>query len=311
MKVLFVANAYPNEQHPYFGIYIKEQFEYLRDHYDMNVDLFVLNGKSSLHKYLNPLGLYRKIKDFDPDIIHVHYGLTGLPLLLIAPFLKNKKIIATYHGSDINGSKAVFFISKMLNKYADYNIAVSQKIFEKINHLSKKCVWIPCGIDDIFLDDQKPVERKNAVIFPGSPQRAVKNYPLFEKMLDVLKKKYGLIPEVILFDSKSRAEVKKALKKAKCLVMTSLSEGSPQVIKEAIACDTPIVSTPVGDVPYLIENLDNCYIAHNAEDLADKVARVFDSEHHAFPAERKKGLSNVFVCDQIVDLYKELSDKDR
>lgn len=311
MKVLFVANAYPNEQHPYFGIYIKEQFEYLRDHYDMDVDLFVLNGKSSFHKYLNPIELYRKIKDFDPNIIHVHFGLTGLPLLLLAPFLKKKKIVATYHGSDINGSKVVFFISKMLIRYANMNIAVSQQIFEKIKPISNDIKWIPCGIDDIFLDDQEPVERKNAVIFPGSPQRAVKNYPLFEKMLDVLKKKYGLIPEVILFDSKSRAEVKKALKEARCLVMTSLSEGSPQVIKEAIACDTPIVSTPVGDVPYLIENLDNCYIAQNAEDLAEKVACVFAAEYHAFPAERKKGLSNAYVCDQIVDLYKELSDKDK
>jgi len=297
---------YPTKEHPYFGIFVKEQFEYFRDHYDMDVDLFVLNGKSSLHKYLNPIGLYRKIKDFDPDIIHVHYGLTGLPLLLIAPFIKNKKIIATYHGSDINGSKAVFLISKMLIRYADANIAVSQQIFEKIKPVSNNIKWIPCGIDDLFLDDQQPVERKNAVIFPGSPQRAVKNYSLFEKMLDVLKKKYGLTPEVILFDSKSRAEVKKALKEAKCLVMTSLSEGSPQVIKEAIACDTPIVSTPVGDVPYLIENLDNCYIAHNTEDLAEKIARVFASEYHAFPEERKKRLSNAYVCDQIVGLYKRL-----
>jgi len=311
MKVLFVANAYPNEQQPYFGIFIKEQFEYIRDHYDMDMDLFVLNGKSNVQKYLNPLGLYRKIKDFDPDIIHVHYGLTGIPLLLIAPFIRKKKIVATYHGDDINGSKIVFFISKMLNKYADYSIAVSQQIFKKINQLSKNCVWIPCGIDNLFLDDQEPVERKNAVIFPSSPQRPEKNYPLFEKMLDVLKKKYGLTPEVILFYSKSRIEVKKALKEAKCLVMTSLSEGSPQVIKEAIACDTPIVSTSVGDVPYLIENLDNCYIAHNVEDLAEKVVRVFAAEHHTFPAERKKGLSNAFVCDQIVGLYKELSDKDK
>jgi len=305
MKILFLTNMYPTKEHPYFGIFVKEQFEYFRDHYDMDVDLFVLNGKSSLHKYLNPLGLYRKIKDFEPDIIHVHYGLTGLPLLLIAPFIKNKKIIATYHGSDVNGSKAVFFISRMLNKYADYNIAVSQQIFEKIKPISSNIKWIPCGIDEIFLDDQKPVERKNAVIFPGSPQRAVKNYSLFEKMLDVLKKKYGLTPEVILFDSKSRAEVKKSLKEAKCLVMTSLSEGSPQVIKEAIACDTPIVSTPVGDVPYLIENLDNCYIAQNAEDLAEKVAFIFVSGHQQFPEEIKKRLSNAYICEQIVELYKK------
>ncbi|MEJ2527986.1 MAG: glycosyltransferase family 4 protein [Sulfurovaceae bacterium] len=308
MKVLFVANAYPNEKHPYFGIYIKEQFEYIRDHYDMDVDLFVLNGKSSLHKYLNPIELYRKIKDFDPDIIHVHYGLTGLPLLLISPFIKDRKIIATYHGSDINGSKAVFFISKILNKYSDYNIAVSQQIFEKINKLSRKCVWISCGVNDMFFEKSENRERKNAVIFPGSPHRVVKNYPLFEKMMYVLKMKYQLSPEVILFDSKSRSEVKKALEEAKCLVLTSLSEGSPQVIKEAIACDTPIVTTPVGDVPHLIENLDNCYTAKNVEDLAEKVACVFASEHHAFPSERQKRLSNAFICDQIVGLYKKRGD---
>jgi len=311
MKILIIANAYPNEQQPYFGIYIKEQFEYLRDHYDMDVDLFVLKGKSSFQKYCNPIALYRKIKEFDPDIIHIHFGLSGLPLLLISPFIKRRKVIATYHGSDINGSKTVFSISKMLIRYADINIAVSQQIFEKIKPISKNTKWIPCGIDDLFLDDQEPVERKNVIIFPGSPARVVKNYPLFEKMLHLLNAKYGLDPEVILFDSKSREEVKNALLEAKCLVMTSLSEGSPQVIKEAIACDIPIVSTPVGDVPYLIEKLDNCYIAQSAEELAQKVSMVFAADHQGYPVERKRSLSNAFLCGQIVELYRELLGKDK
>ncbi|MDD3591327.1 MAG: glycosyltransferase [Sulfurovum sp.] len=307
MKVLIVANAYPNEQQPYFGIYIKEQFEYIRDHYDMDVDLFVLNGKSSLHKYLNPMKLYRKIKDFDPDIIHVHYGLSGIPLLLISPFVKKKKIVVTYHGDDINAGGIVLFISKMLIKYADINIAVSQHIFEKVKSISKKTAWIPCGVDDMFFEKLENRERKNAIIFPASPARVEKNYPLFEKMLYLLNTKYGLDLEVIFFDHKSREEVKNALLEAKCLVMTSLSEGSPQVIKEAIACDTPIVSTAVGDVPYLIEKLDNCYIAQTAEELAQKVALVFGAEHRRYSSERKQSLGNAFLCGQIVELYKALT----
>ena len=134
----------------------------------------------------------------------------------------------------------------------------------------------------------------------------MKNYPLFEQVLEILKRQYNIEPEVICFDSKSREEIKNALQEAKCLVMTSLSEGSPQVIKEAIACDTPIVSTPVGDVPYLIEKLDNCYTAQSSTGLAEKVALVFSAEHKGYPSDRKRSLSNVFICDQVVELYQDL-----
>ncbi len=306
MKILIIANAYPNEQQPYFGIYIKEQFEYIRDHYDMDVNIFVLKGKSSFHKYFNPIALYRKIKEFDPDIIHLHYGLTGIPLLLISPFIRKKKIVATYHGDDINSGGIVLFISKMLIRYADANIAVSQQIFEKIKKFSKKTMWISCGVDDLFFDRKEHYVRRNTIIFPGDPHRAVKNYPLFQEVLRQLTEQYKLSPEVICFDSKSREEVKNELLEAKCLVMTSLSEGSPQVIKEAIVCDIPIVSTPVGDVPYLIEKLDNCHIAQSAKELAQKVLMVFEAEHLGYPIEKKQSLSNAFLCGQIVELYKEL-----
>ncbi len=307
MKVLFIANAYPDEQHPYFGIYVKEQIDYIRDHYDINTDLFVLNSKSGVRKYLSCKTLYAKIRDFNPDIIHVHYGLTGLPLLLISPFIKKRNVVATYHGSDINTGGIVFFLSKMLIRHADLNIAVSQQIYEKIAKLSKNCAWIPCGVHNLFFEGEERYERRNAVIFPGDPHRTVKNYPLFEEVMRLLVERYKLSPEVIYFDSKSREEIKKALCEAKCLLMTSLSEGSPQVIKEAIVCDTPVVSTPVGDVPYLVENLDNCYFAESAEELAEKVALVFTATHRDYPADRKKALSNAFLCDKIVELYKQLS----
>lgn len=306
MKVLFLTNMYPTKEEKYYGIFVKEQYEYINNNYDFETDIYVLKGKNIIKKYFNLIMLYKKIKKFNPSIIHIHYGLTGLPLLLISPFIKNIKIVVTYHGSDINGNKIVFFISKILNMYANYNIAVSQEIFQKISSLSKNREWIPCGIDNIFFEKTTSIKRKNIVIFPSSPNREVKNYPLFKKTMEIVNLKYNLTPDIVFFDSKSRNEIKICLQEAKCLLMTSFSEGSPQVIKEAIACNTPVISTPVGDVPYLLKDLDNCFIEESAEKLAEKVFFLLNSNSTIYPDKIKKVLSNKFVCNRIVKIYKNI-----
>ncbi len=307
MKILYIVNAYPTKQKPYYGIYIKEQYEYIKENFNLESKIIILKGSNGFKKYFQPFKILDEIKDYNPDIIHVHYGLTGLPLLLIYPLIRKINIISTFHGSDINGNKIVMFLSRILANISVKNIAVSKEIFNKLNKNKDKTLHIPCGVDPLFVTSSKRRERKNKIIFSGHPNRLVKNYKLFENVIKILKDKYEQNPEVIIFDNKSREEIKEALLTSKCLLMTSLSEGSPQVVKEAITCDLPIVSTPVGDVPYLLDSLKNCYIAQSAEDLAEKVNFVLSQDIKSFPEERKHKLNNQYICNEVVNLYKKVN----
>lgn len=304
MKILYLVNAYPCKEKPHYGIFIKEQYEYISKNFNVEMKLFELKGKNSFHKYFQPLKVLKAIKDYNPDIIHIHYGLSGIPIILIYPFILKRKIISTFHGSDINGSFFVNLLSNILAFISNKNIAVSKEIYDKLFSYKKNKIHIPCGVDPMFFLEDNKKEIINQIIFPGNPNRVVKNYKLFEEVLLILKNKYKENPNVIIFDSKSRQEVKDALLTSKCLVLTSLSEGSPQVVKEAIVCNLPVVSTPVGDVPFLISNLPNCYISESAESLAKNIKSIFDSKKVPFSNLIKHNLSNEYICNNIIDLYK-------
>lgn len=306
MKILYIANAYPVKKDPYFGIYIKEQYEYIQKNFELETKLVILKGENTFKKYFQPLNILKVIFTFRPDIIHVHYGLTGIPLLLIYPIIFRNKIISTFHGSDINEGGIVMFISKLLALISTKNITSSKEIKEKLKRFQNKTVHIPCGVDPLFLNQKEIHKRENKIIFSGHPDRLVKNFTLFKKAIDILEKKYGNSPKIIIFDNKSREEVKHELLTSKCLVMTSISEGSPQVVKEAIVCDLPVVSTAVGDVPYLLEGLPNCFIANEADDLAKRIQEVLSSTWEPFPDEVKLNLGNPTICRKIVNLYNEV-----
>lgn len=304
MKILYITNMYPSDENPYYGIFVKEQIEYFKTNTSLEIDIIILKGKNLFVKYFNIINIYSNIKKFNPDIIHIHYGLTGLPILFIYPFIYKKKIVTTFHGSDINGSKFVNLISLLIAKISTTNIAVSKEIFLKLQKYTKNTIWLPCGIDESFLVNNTELIREAKIIFPSSPNRDVKNFSLFKNVINVLENRYQLKPEIIIFENKTREEIKKILLSSQCMLLTSKSEGSPQVIKEAIACNLPIVSTDVGDVSFLIKDLDNCYIENTAEEIASKVALIFKSEIKTFPEEIKRKLGNKFVCAKLIEIYK-------
>src|SRR5699024_4954863 len=94
------------------------------------------------------------------------------------------------------------------------------------------------------------------------------NYALAKKAVSLLDDSV----ELLELKDKTREEVNLLFNASDLLLMTSFTEGSPQVVKEALACNTPIVSTDVGDVKSLICDVNNCYItSYSPVDVADKI----------------------------------------
>ncbi len=319
MNVLFVTNMYPILKHKYYGIHVKEQIEAVSKNHKIESDLYFINGFEKKINYLKSVYSIRNLlKKKHHDIIHIHFGLSGFFLLFFKP--EKSKIVLTLHGSDFNTKD--YFKRKIMNRIfqkVDGFIVVNDSMKKRLSETFNRVATIPCGINlDFFRPENLTKDNKTAnkylIGFPGDPNRVEKNYPLFKKVVSSLKNK-GLDVEVCVFNNLGREEVRDNLNKIDLLLLTSHSEGSPQIIKEALACNTPVVSVPVGDVKQVMTGVENCLVCadHDADELAAASIKVLKKSASS-ASESISGreriaeihLDNVSVSKRILDFYESL-----
>ena len=302
MRVLIVASYNKNR----FAPFILEQAEALKQQ-GCEIDYLGLQGKGIKGYLKNLPALRRCIRAFRPDVIHAHYGLSGL----LANLQRQVPVVTTYHGSDINDKKALRF-SKMAMHLSVWNIFVSRKTLEIANP-KKKYSLLPCGIDmtDLQLTERDEARRrmnlseaKKFILFAGAFDNAVKNAPLAKETVAFMQKDNL---ELLELKGYSREEVTLLMCAADAFLMTSFTEGSPQVIKEAMACGCPIVSVDVGDVKERVEGVEGCYVATTREpqELVLLLQKAFDFQGKTKGREKiiVDGLDNSQVADKLMSLY--------
>ena len=302
MKVLIVAR-YTNKRYVPFVI---EQVAALEKQ-GVECRFFpVRNAKG----YLQELPELRKvIQEFKPDVVHAHYGLCGL----FANIQRMVPVVTTYHGSDIN-EPPVLKLSKIAMRRSAFNIFVSQAMID-IAKPKKNFALIPCGIS---LEDYPIVERMEArkrmglnpegkyVLFAGAYDKAVKNVPLAKSAI-------ALLPGVELLELKgyTREQVSLMMQAVDAFILTSHTEGSPQVIKEALACGTPIVSVDVGDVKERTDGVEGCFVAKTREpsELASLLESAFAFKGRTAGRQRVIDckLDNGHITEEIINIYNKVS----
>lgn len=305
MRILVVASFNKGR----FAPFIVEQVEALKKQ-GCTIEFFGLQGKGLLGYLRNLPLLKKKIKAFCPDVIHAHYGLSGL----FANLQRHVPVVTTYHGSDINDKKVLPF-SKMAMRLSAWNVFVSRKTLE-IAKPKKKYILLPCGIDlsDLQLTDRTESRRKMGlqddrkyILFAGAFDIPVKNAPLAKDTVACLQENQA---ELLELKGYSREEVTLLMCAADAFLMTSQTEGSPQVVKEAMACGCPIVSVDVGDVKERVAGLEGCFVSdsRNPNDLANLLGKAF-----AFGRKtdgRKKivadSLDNRLVAKQLFEIYERV-----
>lgn len=223
--------------------------------------------------------LQRAIIDYQPDIIHAHYGLCAL----IANLQCKVPVVATYHGSDIN-EKKVRWLSKIAIGLSEKNIFVSTSLRCIVNN-PKRSEVIPCGVDiSKFypMDKWKCREilgmnqRKTYILFSKEFADEVKNYPLAKNAVEQLGKNV----ELLEFYGYTREQVPLLYNAVDCGLLTSFTEGSPQFVKEAIACGCPIVSTDVGDVKEVINEVKNAFIStYEVDHVVNRLQKALSIGH--------------------------------
>ena len=305
MKILVVASYNKNR----FAPFIVEQAETLKQ-FDCEVDYFGIVGKG-IKGYLSAFSALRnKIKTFKPDVIHAHYGLSGL----LANLQRSVPVVTTYHGSDINLPK-VLRLSKLAMKLSAWNIFVSKRNVD-IAQPKKNYLLLPCGVNLPYYNESEISAvkeklnwnpNKKYILFAGAFDNRVKNAKLAQDAVSLLEN-----AELIELKGYTRNQVTALFYAVDAFLMTSFTEGSPQVVKEAMACGCPIVSVDVGDVAERIEGLGGCYIGErNTQDIANKLQQALSLKIRTIGRERiiELGLTNDLVAKKLVEIYTQILNK--
>ena len=302
MRILIVASI----KKTYYAPFIIEQANSIIA-LGHTIEYFGVNG-SGILGYLKNLGtLKTKIKQFKPDIIHAHYGLSGL----LACLQRSVPVLVTYHGSDINVPSVRVF-SKIAMCLSAFNIFVSPKNVA-LAKAKKKYILQPCGVDlKTIVSIEKTDARKQMnlsdsdkiIVFSGAFDNAVKNSALAKEAVFLM---HGV--RLIELKAYTKNEVNLLFNAADCLLMTSFTEGSPQVIKEAMACGCPIVSVDVGDVKEITSGIDGCYIAERTpEDIAEKLKLALNFNGKTQGRQRiiDLGLDNESIAKRLICIYENI-----
>ena len=302
MRILIVARC----KNGHYAPFITEQVEAIEKQ-GVECRFFGVDGKGIVG-YLRQIPKLKKaIREFRPDIIHAHYGLCGL----LANYQRRISVVTTYHGSDINAPSVLRFSRKSIRR-SRFNIFVSQKNVD-IARPQKDFALIPCGIN---LEDYPVLDKAEArrqmglkpsgkyVLFAGAFDNPVKNASLAKAAME-------LVPDAELLELKgfSRPQVAALMQAVDAFLMTSFTEGSPQVVKEALACGCPIVSVDVGDVKERIEGVDGCCISgRDPEELASSIKRALDfgGRTNGRQVIENNGLSNDVITARIISVYEHL-----
>ena len=313
MKILVVASYNKGR----FAPFIVEQGAALQAA-GCKVEWFGVTGHG-IRGYLHQLAaLRRKIVEVQPDIIHAHYGLSGL----LACLQRRVPVVTTYHGSDINNPHVRPF-SCLAMCLSVRNIFVSRATMLLAHPAASKALLLPCGIDvcampltsqDLARSQMGLRLDKRYVLFAGAFGNHVKNAPLAEDAMSVLKEG-GADAELLELKGYSRNEVSLLMCAADVLLLTSFTEGSPQVVKEAMTCGCPVVSVDVGDVRERTAGVEGCYVAETREpqELAALLCKALAFSGRTQGREKilADGLDNRQVAQRLIELYTQILAKDK
>ncbi len=312
MKILIVASKTKG----FFSPFILEQSQFLSA---LGIELDFLGiGQKGVIGYLKSYRFLRKkIKEYQPDIIHAHYGLSGL----VANLQKQVPVITTFHGSDIHTGGYLLILSKICMKLSRYNIFVGKRLYDIAKYKRDNYAIQPCGVNlEAFKYISKESARKALgwndkavyVLFAGAFTNYVKNSSLAQKVIEKIED-----VTLVELEGYNRQEVNLLMNACDCLFMTSYREASPMVIKEAMLCGCPIVSTDVGDVRWVIGDTEGCFITScSVDDCVEKVHQAirYGREHGKTKGRQRiidLQLDNRIVANRINNIYRQIINEEK
>lgn len=328
MKILQVTTNYPCKENPIFGIFMKEQVESV-EKYGVENRIFFSNGITTDPNKKNSGAKVHLKSAFKLmwhllwhryDVIHCHNVIGGLIVLLSGGLFFNRKhtVISLQNDPEHQGNKDNRFIPYLLPR-------VAKVIVKKpISSNSPKYIYLPNGVNTELFNSIDKAEAKMRLGLDASKKyilfvdsnvtkgRTEKRIDRFYDTLKVLEDEYGYTDlEPLVMTKTPRQEVPYWMNACELYLLTSDEEASPNAVKECMACNIPVVSTPVGSIPDLFNGVEECRMAADFEPrtLAKEVNLVLKNEgaKNIRAAIFEKGLDMDSIARRLKTVYDEIS----
>lgn len=306
-NVLVVTNMYPDEQNPDFGTFVQEQVEGLRKR-GLHIDVLVVGGKRRKFSYIEGTRrFWRQIHAHRYDLVHAHYVFSGIVARLQCKY----PLLVSFHGAaEMEGW--VGLLCKLLAPLADAVTVTSPQHKAQLGR--SDAYVVPCGVDlDLFVPMPKEQARqrlglspeKRLVLFVGI-LRPEKRLDVIQAAVDLLRRKDERV-ELVVATGQPHERIPLYMNACDVLALASDYEGSPVVIKEAMACNLPIVSVDVGDVAQVIGSMEGCYLCQRDPfDMAHKLELALDRGQRTDGRRTIQRLGLDSTLDSILHIYEEL-----
>jgi glycosyltransferase involved in cell wall biosynthesis len=318
---------YPTPTTPRAGTFVQQQVAGLRS---IGIEVSVLHVNrvdAGMPEYRKVPGLVRShLTDFQPDVVHVMYG--GFLAAATARAARSRPLVLSLCGTDIlgveRGSPAIrargylgVLLSRLAARWVDVVVVKSRGLGEAVPaSFDRRLLWvIPNGVNlTLFQPMNRADCRKSlgwspeefiALFSTPDPRDPVKRLRLAQAGVTRLNAT-GTDCSLRVMRDVPYERVPVWLNAADVVLVTSLHEGSPNIVKEALACDRPVVSTDVGDVAERIEGIDGCYLTESMpEDIAEKLRRVADGPRVVDGRRRVEDLSIERVAQRLTNVYEQ------
>lgn len=320
MRILMVTGVYPTPHKPHAGTFIKAQ-----------VDLLLSAGASVevLHPKPGPVPMRYAWTTWQVlcktlgghfDVVHGHYGLWCLATRLqwwtpvVADFLGDD-LLGTVRedGTYSKKSLLVVRVSRWLARHVDAVLVKSEQMRKAAG--GGTIYVLPDGVNfDLF----RPLPRaevraklgwdpnRSYVVFANNPAIPVKNFALAQAAIERLKAR-GLEAELVVANGLPQAKVVEYINASNALILPSIAEGSPNVVREAMACNVPVVATNIGDVAQVIGHTAGCTVCtHDAEAMA---AGLEEALRHRGPTTGRQDtahLSSAVIAKGLLEMYEDI-----
>jgi glycosyltransferase involved in cell wall biosynthesis len=332
MKVLTVTNMYPYAGDSAYGSFISEHVAALIEK-GVDVDVLFLNPRLGKSRYLTGLPTLARAIRSRYDVLHAQHSYCAVQVAALRRVLRVRTpLLFTLHegeahsaspaGRDRALTKRLAYwkrLKRLAMEASDHVVTVDERLVAALAYQGPYSVIAPAIDTERFrpMDAAEcrarlrlPVEQQ-LVLFPASPDRPEKGADLLEAALARMHRRR---PHVVLGGRIEPTEMPLYMNAADVVVQTSHFEASPMIVKEALACDTPVVSTDVGDVTSLFGAAPACFVtSRDPQRVAWALERALAWTGPVGGRELvlAQGLSPASVAERYLQVFSEMSSTGR
>lgn len=317
MRVLLITSEWPNDEHPEWVPFLVREVEHLRKN-GVHIDVLLYRGYRNPANYLKAWkNVQKRLINQYYSLVHAQFGQSGL----LAIFPKIRPLVVTFRGSDLNGIVGsngrltmtgwlLRHLSQLVSLRADETILVSQNLAASLPR--KNFHVIPSGLDLSLFEPMPQYEARQQlnlsphklyVLFAGGRNNPIKRFSLAHAATSI--EENGRPVELLVVENELPDKMPLYMNAADVLLLTSSREGSPNVVKEALACNLPVVAVDVGDVCERLESVEGCIVTADDQPktIAAALQKVLQCPQRVAGRDAVRHLDISNTTRQIIDVY--------